>query len=191
MSKKQSSLLFIYIFVFLALIGVAIFLQSAFYLYAATALPILIVMALPDTRKNQYIRGVKDLKAVRIYKQSNEDDPLLIITFQQGFIRWNSKKLYFHLNDIQPAPHPQELANENHASLSVLGFDLTPHPSKTGWIGIDLTQLALRTANLSYTTDEITRLVIPMNDLEDTALQMMSATNTVPLGKSKNKSISA
>lgn len=180
-----------YIFVFLALIGVAIMLQSAIYLYAASAMPILIVMALPDARTNQYIRGKKALEAVKIYKLSDEENPLLILTCQPGFIHWNSKKLYFNLNDVQSTPHSAELANEEHASLSVLGFDLTAHPSKTGWIGIDLAQLKLRTANLSYTTDEITRLVIPMKDLEETALQMLSETTAVPLGKSKNKSISA
>ncbi|MDF2962422.1 MAG: hypothetical protein K0S39_4157 [Paenibacillus sp.] len=189
MSKKQSWLLFMYTIIFLGLIAVAIWLQSELYLYAATALPILIVTALPDIRQHQYIRGQKDLNDVKIYKQSDEEDPLVIITFQPGFVRWNCKKLFFHLNDIQSGPHPIEQTKEKHASLSVLGFDLTAHPRKTGWIGIDLAQLTLRTANLSYTTDEITRLVIPMRELEETALHMMSAATTV--SQSKNKSISA
>ncbi|TDF96352.1 hypothetical protein [Paenibacillus piri] len=190
MSKKQSWLLIMYTFVFLALIGVAIWLQSELYLYAASALPILIVMALPDIRQHQYIRGSKDLKAVRIHKQSDGESPLVIMSFPPGFVRWNCKKLFFHLNDIQANTGFTEKPSEQQASLSVLGFDLSVHPSKTGWIGIDLDQLALRTANLSYTTDEITRFVIPVQDLEEAAIQMMSS-KTHSMGKSKSKSISA
>jgi hypothetical protein len=190
MSRKQVWLLYVYIFVFLGLLAMALWLQSENYIYAASVMPILIVLALPDLRRNQYIRSRKDHKAVRIYRSSNEEDPLLVIAFQPDFLQWNNKKLYFHLNDIEASPEPADSSSAQQASLAVLAFDLSPHPRKTGWIGIDLKQLALRTANLPYTTDEITRLVIPMRDLEEAAVQMMASAPAAPVRKAK-KSISA
>jgi hypothetical protein len=192
MSNRRPWILGSFIVIFLGLIGLAILLQSELYLYAASALPVLIVTVLPDVRRNQYIRGEKARQAVQLNKQTNGEETLLIVSFQPGFVRWNSKKLFFFLNDIEQNPKPFEEAKDREAvSLSILAYDLSLHPRRSGWIGIDLAQLAQRTANLSYTTDEITRFVIRMSDLEETAMQMLSSTNKIPLSKGKSKSMSA
>ncbi|WP_282939584.1 hypothetical protein [Paenibacillus sp. RC67] len=180
-----------FIILFVALLGLAAFFQSDMLIYAASAIPILIVLALPDIKKYQYIRSAKNARNVAIYKQDSGEDTLIIIAFQPGFLRWKSSKLFFHLNDIREdsstANSVFQGSGETVASIPVLSFDLAAHKRKTGWISIDLAQLEQRTTNLSYTTDEINRLVISMKDLEETALTMMSATTS----SSKNKSISA
>jgi hypothetical protein len=192
MSNRQLWILGSSIVLLLGLIGLAIFFQSELFLYAASALPILIVSVLPDIRQNQYIRGPKDREAIQLYKQSNGEDPLMIVAFQPGFVRWKCKKLFFYLADIEKHPSPPQDTQQGRAvSLSVLAFDLSLHRDKPGWIGIDLAQLAQRTAHLSYTTDEITRFVIRMSDLEQTALQMLSAQSPVALSEGKSKSMSA
>lgn len=182
-----------FIILFAALLGLAALFQSEMLIYAASAIPILIVLFLPDIKKYQYIRTTKNSKNLAIYKQENGEESLIIIAFQPGFLRWKSRKLFFHLNDISEDSNRAASVLQGHggtvASIPVLSFDLSAHKRKTGWISIDLSQLEQRTTNLSYTTDEINRLVIRMKDLEETALTMMSATTSST--KNKNKSISA
>lgn len=187
LSKKNVRLFCASIILFGVLLGLAALLQEEMLIYAASAVPILIVVFLPDIKRYQYIRSGS--RNVAIYKQGDGEESILVITFEPGFLRWKSGMAYFHLKDIAGQPQPGTAAQQNAASISVLAFDLSAHRRKTGWIGINLAQLAQRTANLSYTTDEVTRLVIYMKDLEETALTMMSSTATA--SQSKNKSISA
>ncbi len=53
------------------------------------------------------------------------------------------------------------------ATMTVLKYDLFLHRRKKNWIGISLTQLEQRTEQLSYTTNEINRLVIRMSDVNE------------------------
>ncbi|PZE20747.1 hypothetical protein [Paenibacillus xerothermodurans] len=190
MSKKRPWVLGSSIIMFLALIALAILMQSELFLYAASALPVLIVACLPDIRQNQYVRGAKSRKSIQMFKQTHENESLLIVSFEAGFVRWNCSKLYFHLDDMQMNPNRFDTVQSHAVSLPVLTYDLSVHPRKAGWVGIDLAQLAQRTANLSYTTDEITRLVIHMSDLEEIILNLSPGSQT-PTGRSKSKSISA
>lgn len=193
MSKNNVKWFWTFIIIFAALLGLALVFQSEMFIYAASAIPILIVLFLPDINKYQYIRSGKHAKNVAIYKQDNGEETLIIIAFQPGFLRWKARKMFFHLNDISEDPSIANAVLQGSggtvASIPVLSFDLAAHKRKTGWISIDLAQLEQRTTNLSYTTDEINRLVIRMKDLEETALTVMSASSTS--SKSKNKSISA
>lgn len=177
------------IILFVVLLGLAALLQQEMLIYAASAVPILIVIFLPDIKKHQYIRSSQRSNDVTIYKQGEGEESILVIAFKPGFLQWKRGLAYFHLNDIADEPRPELSALQNAASISVLSFDLSAHPGKAGWIGINLTQLAQRTANLSYTTDEINRLVIRMIDLEEAALTMMSSAATASQGK--NNSMSA
>ncbi|MCS7462956.1 hypothetical protein N0M98_22785 [Paenibacillus doosanensis] len=189
MSKKTTWLFFVSIIAFAGLLGLAYLFQSDMCIFAASAMPIFIVLFLPDKKRYQYIRIRRDRKNISIFKQAGGEESLVVISFKPGFLRWNCSKLYFHLNDIAPEAKPGEAAAQaSGAAASVLAYDLSGHRRKQGWIGINLRQLAQRTANLSYTTDEISRLVIRMQDLEETALSMVAPAAASP---SKKKSISA
>ncbi|WP_079913542.1 hypothetical protein [Paenibacillus sp. 32352] len=193
MSKKNIKWFWTFLILFAALLGLAALFQSDMLIYAASAIPIFIVLFLPDIKKHQYIRSRKHSKNFAIYKQDSGEETLVVIAFQPGFVRWKAGRLYFHLNDISEdsskAASVFQGSEGTVASLPVLSFDLSAHKRKTGWISIDLAQLEQRTTNLSYTTDEINRLVIRLKDLEEAALTIMSA--SASSSKNKSKSISA
>lgn len=183
---KSKWLLVLSVILFIGLLGLAVYYESIVYLYAASALPVAIVIFLPDLGRHQYIRA-KPKSGVRFVKQTIGGDPVLTITFKPGFIRWDqSRKLYFHLNsmgDSEASASSETKAaggsESPEAALAVLPFDLSLHPRKQGWIGIDLPQLAERTRSLSYTTDEVSRLLIRMADLEEAAMKVMVTPGTV------------
>nr|WP_210023570.1 MULTISPECIES: hypothetical protein [unclassified Paenibacillus] len=179
------------IIAFAGLLGFAIYYESAIYLYAASALPVVIVPLLPDMIKNQYADAVPK-KSVRFVKLTVGGDPILAISFTPGFIRWNrgTGKLFFHLNQMSEIPEltgiPDRHQGTKEASLTVLPFDLSLHPRKQGWVGIDLCQLAQRTGSLPCTTSEVTRLLIRMSDLEAVAMQLLSSSG-LPSGADKQQ----
>ncbi|NHN32958.1 hypothetical protein [Paenibacillus agricola] len=191
MTNKQKWSLTGAVFLFVALLGLALLFESELFIYAASAIPILIVITLPDIRQNQYLySGKKANKAsnVQFIKVANGGEPLLVISFQPGFVRWHCRKLYFDLNDLQlDSVEVLPLAGDS-ASLSLLAFDLCPHPRKAGWFGIDLAQIAMRTTNLSYTTEEVSRFVIQMKDLEEISLIMAVASSSLITNTSNSSS---
>jgi hypothetical protein len=191
MTKKQAWSLTGIVLCFLALLALAVLFESELFIYAASALPILMVLLLPDIRQNQYIRSRKDRPLIQLQKVVNGDESLLVVSFQPGYVRWHCKQLYFDLNELSPDPIPAMPQTGNAASIPVLPFDLTPHPHRAGWFGINLSQLAHRMVNQSYTTEEVARFVISMNDLESIALLMKSQPAAAVSGKSESKSISA
>jgi hypothetical protein len=192
MSKKQKWSLFGAILLFIALLGLALLFESELFIYAASAIPILIVLALPDIRQQQYIQNGKNPDGIQFYKIANSDDPLLIISFQPGYVRWHCKKLFFNLNEMKAETVEILPAAGDSASIPVLSFDLSAHRRRTGWFGIDLAQLSQRTVNLSYTTEEVNRFVIHMKDLEAVALLMMASSSPVVANNSSsNSSLSA
>ncbi|MCP1307738.1 hypothetical protein [Paenibacillus tyrfis] len=192
MFKSNKWLLVLSVILFIGLLGLAVYYESIVYLYAASALPVAIVIFLPDLGRHQYIR-MKPKAGVRFVKQTIGGDPVLTIAFKPGFIRWNhSRKLYFHLNSMgnsESSGAPEAKAaggsESTEAALAVLPFDLSLHPRKQGWIGIDLPQLAERTRSLSYTTDEVSRLLIRMADLEEAAMKVMVTPGAVTANEGK------
>ncbi|MFH5181288.1 hypothetical protein ACHHV8_00785 [Paenibacillus sp. TAB 01] len=189
MFRKQYWILFGSVLVFIGLILAAIALQSDLFLYAASGLPLIIFYVLPDIKQHQFIRMNKDRGKVKLVQQNSGDESFMILSFQPDFIRWECSKLYFHLNDIlTDVPVASPSSGPIEASIAVLPFDLSAHRRKSGWIGVNLEQLVQRTAKLSYTTDEITRLVIRTQDLESVALDMVAASKPAAVSKSKNKS---
>jgi hypothetical protein len=166
--KKNTIGLIFSILLFLIFILLAIMFQSTTYLYVASILPLVIVPFLPDISSNQYIRTDKQENQVQIIKLQDKEatsSDLLVISFEPGFIDWRKKYLYFHnetavvLTALQQDPYT--------ASMSVLKYDLKRHPRKKNWVGISLQNLIQRTPQLSYTTEEINRLVIRMEDLNE------------------------
>ncbi|WP_201317997.1 hypothetical protein [Paenibacillus sp. EPM92] len=182
MHKMKTWLFAASLVAFAVLLGLAIYYESTVYLYAASALPILIVIWLPDIERHQYIRP-KHRKRVSLRIHSGGVNGKVTISFDPGFVRWRKAgKLYFHLDSLKREEAPETNMKPGKAAdagLPVLSYDLSAHPSKPGWIGIDLKQLAERTAGLSVTTDEVTRLTIRLGDLEEMAVRQM--TNAVPV----------
>lgn len=189
MSRRRNIFLIFSVIGFLVLTGLSIYFESTEFLYAASAFPILIVLFLPDIEQNQFIRTASAKhKGITFLKQTIGGHPSLMIIFPPGFVRWNRKKLYFHFDQAIAAASASEQSKlrplRESAALSVLPFDLNTHPRKKGWIGINLSQLAERTRNLSYTTEEVTRLSIPMSDLEETARGFYHPVGSKATGKS-------
>jgi hypothetical protein len=102
---------------------------------------------------------------VNIFKTAGEDNAgLLVIEFKPGAVRWNKHLLYFQAEDI---PTGSESNDEFTATLPVLKFDLKKHRLRKNWIGIRLSHLKERSASYSYTIDEVSRLVIHMEDIRE------------------------
>jgi hypothetical protein len=153
---------------FLTFIVLSLVFQSTTYLYIASVCPLLIVPFLPDIRSSQFIKPNQAKGLVRLITMENKDKAdsnFLVILFEPGYVRWKRGKLFFNLDDIMKDVYvkPDPLA----ATMTVLKYDLFPHRSKKNWIGISLTQLEQRTEQLSYTTNEINRLVIQMSDVNE------------------------
>ncbi|SDE23604.1 hypothetical protein SAMN02799630_02977 [Paenibacillus sp. UNCCL117] len=186
MSTKKIWFLILWVLLFAVFLGLSIWLESPVCLHIASAIPILIVLCLPNREQNQYIRA-RHLKKVRLLAHDSGENGRLTISFTPGFIRWKQGgKLYFHLNTLSRGEAAAESANPHQqASLSVLPYDLAPHPSKSGWVGIDLEQLAARTASLAITTDEVVRLIIPLQDLEQVAVRHMAG--LLPVGNNSKR----
>ncbi|CAH1225453.1 hypothetical protein PAECIP111891_05810 [Paenibacillus allorhizoplanae] len=152
---------------FLIFIVLSMKFESTTYLYVASVCPILIVPFLPDIRSNQYIKP-KGNGAVRLISMENKDSgdtDFLVILFEPGYIKWNGGKLFFNLadnmKDVYVKPDPFA------ATLTVLKYDLFKHRRKKNWIGISLDQLEQRTKQLSYTTNEVNRLIIRTSDIQE------------------------
>ncbi|ALS24055.1 hypothetical protein [Paenibacillus naphthalenovorans] len=185
--KSKALWLSLSIIVFITLLGLAVYFESAVYLYAASALPVVIVPLLPDMAKHRYADAAKN-KNVRFAKLTIGGDPMLAISFSPGYIRWKraTGKLYFQWSQISGNPELDETPGQGHkeASLTVLPFDLSVHPRKQGWVGIDLGQLAQRAGTLPYTAGEVTRLLIRMSDLEAVVMPVAPQTG-LPSGTGK------
>ncbi|SDN29631.1 hypothetical protein SAMN04487897_102423 [Paenibacillus sp. yr247] len=153
---------------FLTFIVLSLVFQSTTYLYIASVCPLLIVPFLPDIRSNQFIKPNQSKGAVRLITMENKekaDSDFLVILFEPGYIKWKRGNLFFNLDDIMKDVYikPDPFA----ATMTVLKYDLFPHRSKKNWVGISLAQLEQRTEQLSYTTNEINRLVIQMSDVKE------------------------
>jgi hypothetical protein len=167
--KKSIYVLITSVLLFLIFIVLAIQLESTVYLYVASIFPIIIVPLLPDIRLNHYIRADKHSRQVRLIKlrkAGESSNDLFVIAFAPGYIRWNkTSKLYFNFDEADT--YAALLPEDDIVTMPILKYDLNTHPRKKKWVGISLPQIIQRTKKLSYTTKEINRLVIQMEDLNE------------------------
>ncbi|WP_409341955.1 hypothetical protein [Paenibacillus sp. MBLB4367] len=169
MKRKSITFLCIGLLVFGLLIALAIWQQSAYLLYAASAVPLLIVPFIPDIRSNQHLKASRK-DNVQIYKLATiEGAPAnhLIVQFEPGKVNWNRKMLYVSMKDAPTVA--KDVFAPDSASVPVLTFDLVLHKRKSDLIGILLQNVKQRTSSFSFTTEEITRLVIRLEDLAEPA----------------------
>jgi hypothetical protein len=166
--KSNTIGLILSVLLFLIFILLSIMFQSIKYLYVASVLPLVIVPFLPDIRSNQYIRSDKQSGQVQLFiiqGQEATSSDLLVIAFEPGYMKWQKKYVYFHGKEA--SVHAALQQNAYTASMSVLKYDLKRHPRKKNWVGISLQNLIQRTSQLSYTTEEINRFIIRMEDLNE------------------------
>jgi hypothetical protein len=164
MKRKNGTAVILGIIIFALLIAAAIILQNAYLLYAASAVPILLVPFMPDIPASQTLKPGKPAGPVRLYRTSGQEGAgFLIIEAAPGAIRWNKRRLYFPVDGL---PVISGSASMNMTTgLPVLQYDLVRHGRKKHLFGIELSHLKDRIRTLSYTTDEVSRLVIRMEDL--------------------------
>lgn len=155
--------------IFALLIAAAIVLQNAYLLYAATAVPILLVPFIPDIPSSQTLKPGRKSETVRLYRTSGQEGTgFLIIEAAPGGIRWNKRTLYFPVEGLPVRSGSGVAGTDGAAGLPVLQYDLIRHKRKKHLHGIQLDHLKDRIRTLSYTTDEVTRLIIRMEDLSET-----------------------
>jgi hypothetical protein len=164
---KKTVLFWIGLVLFGLFLALSFYFESTVYLYIASVLPVLFVPFLPDYGSKQYIKPGKHKGQVEIVRISIDSaaSPLLLIRFRPGYLRWNKKWLYFSIEDISSNP-TLPISDDRTASLSVLQHDLRKHPRKRGWIGIRLEAVKERTRHMSFTLNEINRIVIRMEDVQ-------------------------
>lgn len=163
MKNKNGIAVVLGLLIFALLIAAAIMLQNAYLLYAATAVPILLVPFVPDIPASQTLKPGRISDPVRLYRTSVQaGEGFLIIEAAPGAIRWNKRRLYFPVDGLMVVP---DNGSTSAAGLPVLQYDLIRHGRKKNLYGIELAHLKDRIRTLSYTTDEVTRLVIRMEDL--------------------------
>lgn len=184
MSKKI--FFWIGLLLFCLFLALSFFYESTVFLYIASVLPVLFVPLLPDFGSNQYIKPVKHPGQVEIVRISinTAASPLLLIRFRPGYLRWNKKWLYFSLDDISGYP-TLPIPDDRTASLSVLQHDLKRHPRRREWIGIRVDAVKERTRHMSFTLNEINRIVIRVEDVK-----ALLETN-VPKTTTRSKSLQA
>ncbi|KIL36801.1 hypothetical protein SD70_31335 [Gordoniibacillus kamchatkensis] len=148
-------------------LALSFYFESTVYLYIASVLPVLFVPFLPDFGSNQYIKPGKHPEQVEIVRVSIDSgaSPLLLIRFRPGYLQWNKKWLYFSIHDISSYP-TLPISADHTASLSVLQHDLRLHPRQRGWVGIRLDAVKERTRHMSFTLNEINRIVIRAEDVQ-------------------------
>jgi hypothetical protein len=168
--KKTTIALLVASGLFVVLLGAAIYYQSSNFLYAASAVPILIVIFIPDIKSSQYIKPGRSNR-VSLSKSGGADGPeLLAITFEPGYVNWRKRIVYFAVADAFDAPTDgtnDAAAPDIIASLRVLKYDLLPARNNNRWIGIQLDNLKERSTSLAFSLDTVNRLAIPMDDIRE------------------------
>jgi hypothetical protein len=150
---------------FILFLALSLKFESTIFLYIASALPVLFVPLLPDFGSNQYIKPGKHSGKVELVRTA-EGPGLLMIRFRPGYLRWNKKWLFFSLQDVSPYS-TLPIPDDRIASLSALRHDLKRHPRKKDWVGVRIQHMKQRTQHLSYTLNEINRIVIHMEDVQE------------------------
>jgi hypothetical protein len=168
--KKTTIALLLASGLFVVLLGAAVYYQSSNFLYAASAVPILIVIFIPDIKSSQYIKPGRSNR-VSLSKTGGADGPeLLSITFEPGYVNWKRRIVYFAATDAFDAPTDGAnavTAPDIIASLRVLKYDLLPARDRNRWIGIQLDNLKERSTSLAFSLDTVNRLVIQMDDIRE------------------------
>ncbi|WP_127585201.1 hypothetical protein [Paenibacillus koleovorans] len=164
--KAKPILIITSLLVFLALFGASVWQESPMLLYIASALPIFIVPLLPDLRTTQRLSEHNhSTQIVKLTDGEGAQSEWLVVNIKPDTIYWNKKWLIIPTADAKPVD--QGHTDDYTVSLTVLKYDIRAKRSRSGKIAVNLPNLQQRMAGLSFTTDEVNRLMIRMEDVQE------------------------
>jgi hypothetical protein len=142
-------------------------LQSAYLLFAASVLPLLILPYLPDIRSKQLIDPLTKNKSIQVYGvSSNENQPsYVVIEFKPGKVLWSKHTLYFSADHVAIAPTAG--LKQNAIALPIYKNDLVIKKGKYRWVGIKLKHMTERSNSFSFKLNQVNRLVISIQDIKE------------------------
>jgi hypothetical protein len=142
-------------------------LQSAYLLFAASLLPLLILPYLPDIRSNQQIDPLSKNKSIQVYGiTSDESQPsYVVIEFKPGKILWSKQTLYFSADHVAIAPTTR--LKSNAIALPIYKSDLVIKKGKYRWVGIKLNGMTERSNSFSFKLKQVNRLVVSIQDIKE------------------------
>ena len=148
-------------------LGLAFAIQSAYLLFAASLIPLLILPFLPDLRSNQQIDPLTKNKNIQVYGvTSAENQPsYVVIEFKPGKVLWNKITLYFSADHVVVAPAAG--LKQNAIALPIYKNDLVIKKGKHRWVGIKLKDMTERSNGLSLKLNQVNRLVISIEDIKE------------------------
>jgi hypothetical protein len=177
--KANRILLIVSLVIFAVLFGASVLRESPVLLYIASAIPIFIVPFLPDIPTSQKLHsGKQSTEIIKRSDPSGEEAEWLVVTFQPGTIQWNRRWLIVPTEGI--STNNQNYNDDYTASVTVLKYDLKTRKSRNGTISIKLSNLSQRITGLSYTVNEVNRLMIRMEDLQSIVELPVVAATAVP-----------
>jgi hypothetical protein len=148
-------------------LGLAFAIQSAYLLFAASVLPLIILPFLPDIRSNQQIDPLTKNKSIQVYGvTSDENQPsYVVIEFKPGKVLWSKQILYFSADHV--AITPTAGLKSNAIALPIYKNDLVIKKSKYRWVGIKLKHMTERSNSFSFKLNQVNRLVISIQDIKE------------------------
>lgn len=150
-------------------------LQSAYLLFAASVLPLLILPYLPDFSSNQQIEPSKPNKLLQVYGVTSEDNQptYVVIDFKPGKVHWNKKILYFSADHV--ALEAITGLRQSAIALPIYKSDLVIKKGKHRWVGIKLKNMSARSNSFSFSLNKVNRLVIPIKDIKELFIEAAPA----------------
>jgi hypothetical protein len=148
-------------------LALAYVLQSAYLLFAASVLPLLILPYLPDFSSNQQIEPLSPNKSLQVYGVTSEENQpsYVVIEFKPGKVLWNKQTLYFSADHVAIAPTAG--LKKNAIALPIYKSDLVIKKGKYRWVGINLKHMTERSNSFSFSLNKVNRLVISIQDIKE------------------------
>lgn len=160
---KNKWLFWLSLIAFIAFFVSSIVWESPLLLYIASALPILVVFAMPDFGKGQRLLAGRDAEIVKLAGGSGQPE-WLIVSFKPGTICWGCRTLTI---PYEKAPVVEGvLLDASIVALTVLPHDLYARPRR-GHVRLRLAQLAERTNGMPFAVQDINRFVLTLADFAE------------------------
>ncbi|QGQ98108.1 hypothetical protein EHS13_26080 [Paenibacillus psychroresistens] len=142
-------------------------LQSAYLLFAACVLPLLILPYMPDIRTNQEINPLSKNKSIQVYGITSGENQAsyVVIEFKPGRIIWSKHALYFSADHVAMAPTSS--LKSNAIALPIYKSDLIIKKGKHRWVGIKLKGMTERSSKFSFKLKQVNRLVVSIQDIKE------------------------
>ncbi|ARF68831.1 hypothetical protein B7C51_15065 [Paenibacillus larvae subsp. pulvifaciens] len=160
----------LFILLFGSLIRFAFWFQSHLFIYAASAVPLIIVLLLPSKSKNQLLQSNSKKFNIRLERTPpSELAPMgfLFATFHPDLIDRKKSTLYIKLEDAEWV-HEPHVPYRQTLLVEIAPEQLRRHGKHKSWIGIPIHDLSacLSSAASPSVQPESIRISIPLENLE-------------------------